>query len=234
MIDAHVHINSISKIKEFGKFKKYKEISKNNSISKYCCVPIGVPENFKNKTTPNNDIVLKKSNKDSSIIPVYWFNVFNLPKKISKMFKAIKFHPDIGVVDIDDKRVINFVKKINLPVFVHTNESKSHTKLSKVINLAKKVEVPVIALHSGSVIKTFFNLNNYSFPKNVYFEISGIQYPIILKKIYNLFGAKRIIFGSDYPFSDPRVSLSMLKTIEISKSEFDLITKRNIIKILKI
>jgi len=47
-----------------------------------------------------------------------------------------------------------------------------------------------------------------------------------------MFGAKKIIFGSDYPFGDPRVSLAMIDTLNPSKKEHDLITKKNITKIL--
>ncbi|MFH1917819.1 MAG: amidohydrolase family protein [Nanoarchaeota archaeon] len=235
MIDAHIHMGSISyKGKNWGKFEEYKKIAKKLGIERYCVIPIGLPENFVDNSTPNNDSVLREGDKDKSIIPIYWFNVLDLPKEIDKRYRAIKFHPDIGKVNIDDKRVIKFVNKINLPVFVHTNESKDFSNLGKVANLAGNVNVPVIAVHSGSVTSTFFKLDNYKFPNNVYFETSGIQYSIILQKIYEKFGAERIIFGSDYPFGDPRVSLAMIETLGISKKEYELITKKNISKILKL
>lgn len=232
MIDAHIHLGTIpGKRKKWGSFDEYKKIAKKLKIDKYCVVPIGLPENFTNKTTPDNNSVLKQ--RDKSIIPVYWFNVFDLPDNIDKRYKAIKFHPDIGEINLDDKRVVDFVNKVNLPVFVHTNENKDYSNLGKVSSLAGKVNVPVIAVHSGSVTKTFFRLDNYQFPSNVYFETSGIQYAIILKKIYERFSAKRIIMGSDYPFGDPRVSLSMIETLNPTKKEIRLITEENILKILK-
>jgi len=234
MIDAHIHLGSLSyKGKNWGNFEKKKKIAKKLNIKKYCTVPIGLPKNFTSKTTPNNGSVLKEYKKNKSIIPIYWFNIFDLPNKIDKKYKAIKFHPDIGKIDIDNKKVYDFIKQINLPVFIHTNENKEYSNLKKISNLAKIVNVPIIAVHSGSVTKTFFNLDNYNFPKNVYFETSGIQYSIILKKIYNKFGANRIIFGSDYPFGDPRVSLAMIKTLELSKKEYNQITEKNIPKILR-
>ncbi len=184
------------------------------------------------KTNPYNDFVLKEGKKDKKIIPVYWFNVFNLPNSVDEDYHAIKFHPDIGEVNIDDERVVAFVRRIDLPVFVHTNENKEYSKLNRISNLAKKVNVPVIAVHSGSVTKTFFNLDDYQFPDNVYFEISGIQYSLILKKLYQRFGAERIIFGSDYPFGDPRVSLAMIETLGLNKKEHTQVTGRNMEEIL--
>lgn len=234
-MDAHVHLGSIPcNGKNWGSFKEYKQIAKKIGLEKYGTIPIGLPENFSNKSTPDNSSVLSEFKKNNLVIPFYWFNVFDLPEKIDEKYKAIKFHSDIGKVAIDDKRVIDFVKKINLPVFVHTNESKEYSNLGTVLNLAKKVNVPVIAIHSGSVTSTFFKLDNYKFPKNVYFETSGIQYAVILKKIYEKFGAEKIIFGSDYPFGDPRVSLAMIETLNPTKKEYNLITGKNISKILNL
>ena len=235
MIDAHVHIGSIpNQGRNWGSFQEYRRIAKDFGIKKYCIVPIGLPENFTEKSTPNNSIVLKEYEKNKSVVPKYWFNVFDLPDKIDKRYKAIKFHPDIGQVAIDDQRVIEFTNKINLPIFVHTNENKEYSNLEKVCNLARKVKVPVVAVHSGSVTKTFFTMDNYNFPENVYFETSGIQYAVILKKIYERFGAGRIIFGSDYPFGDPRVSLAMIETLNPTEKEYELMTEKNVSKILGI
>jgi predicted TIM-barrel fold metal-dependent hydrolase len=236
MIDAHLHLGSILDNRgiNWGSFKDYKKITKSLGIKKICLTPVGLPNNFLKNTTPDNESVLKQMKKDNFIIPVYWFNVFDLPENIDKKYKAIKFHPDIGKVNIDDSRIINFVNKINLPIFVHTNESKDYSNLGRLSILAEKVRVPVIAVHSGSVTRTFFNLDDYDFSDNVYFETSGIQYAVILKKIYKRFGAERIIFGSDYPFGDPRVSLGMIDSLDLSKKEYLQVTKENIIRILKI
>ena len=235
MIDGHVHFGSLPHNgKTFGSFEEYKRICDKIGVSKYCMQPIGVPNNFSQKTTPDNQSVLSAQINDSKMIPIYWFNVFDLPDKIDDAYKAIKLHSDIGQISIDDKRVVDFVKRINLPVFVHTNENKEFSNLDKVIKLAEKVEVPVIALHSGSVTKTFFKLDDYKFPDNVYFETSGIQYAFILKKIYQMVGADRIIFGSDYPFGDPRVSLAMIDTLDVTKKEYSKIVGKNIELILKL
>ena len=235
MIDAHAHLGSLPQGGiNWGKFEEYQEISKKLNINNYCITPIGMPENFSKNTTPNNNSVLSEADKDKKIIPIYWFNVFDLPKTINGKYKAIKFHPDIGKINLNDKRVVDFVNKINLPIFVHTNEGKDYSNLEKASELAKQVKVPVIAVHSGSITRTFFNLDNYEFPENFYFEISGIQYALILKKIYKRFGAGKIILGSDYPFGDIRVSLAMIETLGLNKKEYEKITERNIKNILKL
>ena len=96
MIDAHLHFGSIPhKGRNWGSFEEYKKIAGGLEISRYCLTPIGLPSNFTDKTTPDNASVLKEADKNEKVIPVYWFNVFDLPKMINKRYKAIKFHPDI-------------------------------------------------------------------------------------------------------------------------------------------
>src|SRR3989344_3333185 len=137
MIDAHVHLGSIpSNGKNWGSFREYKSIAKKLGINRYGTVPIGLPENFTNNSTPDNNSVLKESEKNKSVIPVYWFNVFDLPENIDNRYK--------------------------------------------------------------------------------------------------MFGAKRIIFGSDYLFGDPRVSLGMIESLNPTKKEYKLITEDNVKKILNL
>jgi len=64
MIDAHLHLGSIPfKGKEWGNFIEYKKIAKKVGIEKYCLVPIGLPKNFTDKTTPDNNSVLNEAKK---------------------------------------------------------------------------------------------------------------------------------------------------------------------------
>jgi len=65
MIDAHVHLGSIPQGgMSWGDFKEYQKIAKKINIEKYCVTPIGKPDNFTNKTTPNNNSVLLNLKKD--------------------------------------------------------------------------------------------------------------------------------------------------------------------------
>ncbi len=238
MIDAHVHYGKfVYGNKNWSDIGEYTKIAKKIGIKYFCTVPIGLRENFEKKTTPDNNSVLELKKKNDNVIPVYWINIFdkNINKNyIESNYAAIKFHPDIGEVSIDNKKLISIIKDIELPLFVHTNESKEYSSLEKLISLAKKIpEKDFIAIHSGSVTRTFFKLFNYKIPKNIYFEVSGLQYEIILKKIYSIVGAKKIIFGSDYPFGDPRVALERIKVVAKNKKEFSLMTGDNIKGVLK-
>lgn len=240
MIDAHIHIGDFGyRGKTYGKFSEYQKIIQKTDIKKFCAVPIGLNENFENKTTPDNSMVLELSKKDKRIIPIYWLNVFDFKEKeipfIVKNYKAVKFHPDIGNVAADDGNLVKILEKINLPVFVHSNESKDYSSLSRIINLANILpKNKIVAIHSGSVTRTFFKLFDYKIPKNLYFDVSGLQYELILKKIYELVGAKHIIFGSDYPFGDPRVALERIKVVAKDRKEFEQMTEVNISSILDI
>ena len=74
MIDAHVHMGSIPSGEEkWGNFRDYHKIAKKNDVTKYCVVPIGLPENFVDGTTPDNNSILEEIGKNKSVIPIYWF-----------------------------------------------------------------------------------------------------------------------------------------------------------------
>ena len=240
MIDAHMHIGNFEyERKVWGTFEEYLDIIKKIKIKKFCAVPIGLKENFKNKTTPDNNSVLELAKSDKRIIPIYWLNCFDFDENqlsyIKENYSGIKFHPDIGNINIDNNKLVKILGKNDLPVFVHTNEKDNYSSLSRLINLANIFpNKKFIAIHSGSVTRTFFNLFDYKIPKNLYFDISGLQYEIILKKIYELVGAEGIIFGSDWPFGDPRVALERIKVVAKDKREFKQMTEDNISYILKI
>jgi predicted TIM-barrel fold metal-dependent hydrolase len=236
MIDAHMHVGDfVFKGKNWSSYGEYTKAAKEAGITRFCAVPIGKHSDFANTSTPDNESILRLAKKDKRVIPVFWLNVFDFKAGRSALsdFFAVKLHPDLGEFAIDDPRVMRIVNNIDLPVFVHTNESKDHSSLARMIRLADQFpEKRFIAIHSGSVTRTFFKLHDYSIPENLYFEVSGVQYELILKKLHSMVGADRIVFGSDYPFGDPRVALERVKVIAKSRKEFEKMTEGNISELL--
>lgn len=239
MIDAHMHVGDfIFKGKNWSSYSEYTRIAKAAGIRRFCAVPIGKRGDFANTSTPDNGSVLKLAKKDKRIIPVFWLNIFDFGAKERasiRKFSAVKLHPDLGEFAIDDRRVMRMINDIDLPVFVHTNENKDHSSLARMIRLADQFpEKLFVAIHSGSVTKTFFKFHDYDVPENLYFEVSGLQYELILKKIYATVGADRIIFGSDYPFGDPRVALERIRVVAKNRKEFERMTDGNISELLRL
>jgi len=237
MIDAHMHVGAfVYKGKNWSSYSEYTKAAKAAGIRRFCAVPIGKHTDFANIATPDNGSILTLAKKDKRVIPVFWLNVFDFGAKerasISK-FSAVKLHPDLGEFAIDDSRVMRTINGIDLPVFVHTNENKDHSSLARMIRLADQFpEKLFVAIHSGSVTKTFFKFHDYEVPDNLFFEVSGLQYELILKKIYATVGADRIIFGSDYPFGDPRVALERIRVVAKNRKEFEKMTEGNISELL--
>ncbi|VVB73304.1 Amidohydrolase [uncultured archaeon] len=237
MIDAHMHFGDfVYKGRNWSSYEEYVKAAESVGVKRFCAVPIGKHSDFANKSTPDNESILKLAKRDKRVIPVFWLNILDFSKKERSsldQFFAVKLHPDLGEFAIDDPRVIRIVNDIDLPVFVHTNESKDHSSLQRMTNLAKRFpKKKFIAIHSGSVTRTFFKLHDYAIPDNLYFDVSGVQYELILKKLHSMVGADRMIFGSDYPFGDPRVALERIRVIARNKREFDRMTERNIAELL--
>ena len=228
-----MHIGAfVYKGKNWSSYSEYTKAAEAAGINRFCAVPIGKHSDFENTATPDNESVLRLAKKDKRVIPVFWLNVFDFSEKERSSldrFSAIKLHPDLGEFAIDGPHVVKLIDGIDLPVYIHTNESKDNSSLLRMINLAKAFpEKRFIAIHSGSVTKTFFKFHEYKVPDNLFFEVSGLQYELILKKIYATVGADRIVFGSDYPFGDPRVALERIKVVAKNRREFEKMTEGNI------
>lgn len=51
-------------------------------------------------------------------------------------------------------------------------------------------------------------------------------------KAFELYGADKIIFGTDFPFSDRKKEIELLNSLRISEDEYDKITFKNIKKVM--
>ena len=66
-----------------------------------------------------------------------------------------------------------------------------------------------------------FDYNNISCPEDLYY------------KAIELYGIDKIIFGSDYPFSNLSDEISLLNNLKLSDDEYKKIAYKNLMKVLK-
>jgi len=48
------------------------------------------------------------------------------------------------------------------------------------------------------------------------------------------YGSKRLLFGSDFPFSTPRGELAKVKSLKLSEEDYRNVVSSNILKLMKI
>lgn len=159
-------------------------------------------------------------------------------------FKGIKLHPDYQNVFADDEKFISLVKRateMGLYVTIHSGEDLGMRAPYKcmpnhIANLLNRVdEERVILAHMGG-----FNIWDDIIESGIvkckaYFDTAIVSKFMDIEKyrrIIDMHGADRILFGSDMPWEDPRLTLNFLKSAELSDEEMTLICEKNSQKII--
>lgn len=126
---------------------------------------------------------------------------------------------------------LNSAKK-KLPLFIHCDYPVTKNEINKIIIFSKEWEdVPIILGHTGGDfwIEAIKGAKEAS---NIYLDLS---------EVINLVAAKvtvkevpgRVIFGSDFPWEDPKVSLTRINELSLDESTLKKIFSENILRIVK-
>lgn len=163
---------------------------------------------------------------------------------------AVKFHSyfqKITEKDYDNcVEISKICEEFKIPILIDTSFGGEHLYKIKNLELAveilKKVkEIPVVLLHSGGlkVLEAF--LVAEQFP-NVFldtsFSVNYFKNFSILKnyiEVYKKLGCNRVIYGSDFPYSDLRQSFNdtynLLRKAFKTKTDIEKVFYKNAIKI---
>ncbi|MDR1913090.1 MAG: amidohydrolase family protein [Clostridiales bacterium] len=167
----------------------------------------------------------------------------NCPEEIQRLknlgLRGVKIHPDVQQFAIDDVRMLDIYARLegNIPVLIHTGDYRydySHPKrLARVLDMFP--DLVVIAAHFGgwSIWDLALEYLEHRF---CYLDISssimflGNRRATELIRVY---GAERILFGSDYPMWSPGDELERFNTLDLTDDEKDMILSRNALRILE-
>lgn len=141
--------------------------------------------------------------------------------------------------------VMSLCSERKLPVLIHTNESIGHSypgkapvTLPEIYRLAKRFpDNSIILAHWGGGL-FFYNLLKKEVRetlKNVYVDTAASPflydtaiYPVAVK----IFGAEKILFGSDFPLLKPSRYFNEMKNTGLSDHDMNLICGENAEKLL--
>ena len=156
--------------------------------------------------------------------------------------KGVKLHPDIQNFKVDDTKVIKIFEicnKKNLPVLLHTGDSRyDNSNPDRVEKILKKFpDLTIIGAHFGgwSVWDTAPQLL-FKY-KNFYVDTCSSFYALSkekAKEIIDLYGADRVIFGTDFPMWKQKDELEFLFDLGLSESELKNILYNNLANLLNI
>lgn len=189
----------------------------------------------------NEHIYELSSQANRRIIQFFWANPMRkglfdeLDSKYSRWnFGGIKLHQCIhpfNILSSDFQTIIEFADKFRLPVFIHPY---SKNDVIQIIQVSSQVQASLIIGHLIGL--EIFIENKNLVGSNVFFDISCpsfISEDRILKAV-NVFGANRVILGSDIPYGRHNLSqiIDKIRKLNLSENQTKLILGGNMANLL--
>lgn len=160
-----------------------------------------------------------------------------------------EMRPDMQLLDLEDEAIISpfmeTIKKHRLILLTHASEPVGHDYPGKGIItpdvlypfLTRHSEVTIVCAHWGGGLPFYALMPEVkkALP-NVYFDTAASPFlyePRIYTLVSELFGADRILFGSDYPLLPQTRLLQEINSASITEEEKNLITGENARKLLE-
>lgn len=156
---------------------------------------------------------------------------------------GLKIHPSNMNIDADDIRLVPVLRKaaeLKVPVMYHSNPSLTGfndncapDKINKIIKVFPDIQF--ITAHMGGMkyLDAFSGCTwvDISFILPELVQLYGIEHT---NRILRMFGADRLIFGTDYPEMEYELYCSILDKFDFTEEEKKKIAYENINSILQI
>ena len=161
----------------------------------------------------------------------------NLNMTLKKGFRGVKLHPRSQQFDPLEKRhawIFEAIAAHKKPILIHTRcEGLDSTHPLRVAELAQLFPtLKVILGHFGGGLKEIFekvkNADNLFLETSIYACTSSVE------RAVEICGSKKILFGSDVPFSDMEIEVMKVQKAKISMKDKKNILYNNAIRILAI
>jgi len=201
-----------------------------------------------------NEELFTQLTNSSMLMPVAVLNptLSNWQKSLNRccdqyQIAAVKLHPNYHCYNLSDagaQDLIKAVGKIGLPVIVQlrVQDTRSHHPLMKVpdVSVTDVIEVakalPEVKIVLGGVKwheATSQTANIKSLP-NLWLDISHVEVVDGLRRLIDVYGTERILFGTHAPFFYVRSAIIKLNEAQLSHEERETITRRNAERLLEI
>ncbi|MCH5303496.1 MAG: amidohydrolase family protein [Ruminococcus sp.] len=169
----------------------------------------------------------------------------------SSGFRGIKLHPDYQEMYIDDEKFYELIKTaVELDLYVtihagvdvsysddvHCTPKRSRKLIDRIYGDNKNIEPRIIFAHLGG-IDMYDDVEKYLVGQPVYFDLAVILSMAEkeqVERIIKTHGADKILYASDFPWSDLKSNVSLMNSLDISSEEKELILHKNAEKILNI
>ena len=152
--------------------------------------------------------------------------------------RGIKLHPDTQQFDMDAPEAMAIYEMVEgeFPILMHCGDYRyDHSHPARLANVLDAFpNLTVIGAHFGGW--SLFDLAvEYLEERHCYLDISSSMVFLGLrrtKELIRLYGADRILFGTDFPMWDAKEELERLRSLELTDEEMEKILYTNGMKIL--
>ncbi len=160
-------------------------------------------------------------------------------------FKGIKLHPEFQDFDVDDEKIIQFIKRaeeFGLIIIFHAGKDPgfpppAHSAPEKMARMLDRVDGrKIVAAHMGGFWE-WEEVKKYLLDSPIYFDtacIAKFMDKELCRDIIRAHGADKILFGSDYPWTTSGETLEYVKALGLNEEELERITFKNAKKLLNI
>jgi hypothetical protein len=180
-----------------------------------------------------NRYLTELTRPDFEVFPFFFmWNDFAV-EQLSHAHKGIKWHrhgdePHYRYDDPKCAAAIEEIRRRNMPV---TLEEELHFTLKFIHELAPdvKVIIPHCGLLNGGY-ESFCHHRTWDLP-NIYTDTSLVPSSIV-EDYVRRYGTERIMFGSDFPFGDPRSEAKKIQMLHLNETQKEALLSGNVTRLL--
>ncbi len=163
-----------------------------------------------------------------------------IERMISLGLHGVKLHPDSQSFDMDCPAAMKIYERLEgrLPLLIHCGDyrfDRSHPR--RLVNILEAFpKLTVVAAHFGGW-SIFDEAIPYMKDRNCYMDISSSMPFIGKEKVYDLislYGADRLLFGSDFPMWHPVKEYEMFMQLPMSREKRQKILYKNAAEVFDI
>lgn len=156
-----------------------------------------------------------------------------LERLIDKGFRGVKLHPVCHGYVVSHRLCFptyEVAMDKQVPMLIHSGWGE-YGEIRFIVELAKKcANLKIVIGHM--IEKDLFSLAPPH--ENLFVESSYSSHPRRIEQAIRSFGADRVVFGSDYPFSHPATELSKIYSARLSHEEREKILHKNAEALLRL
>ncbi|MFO7753575.1 MAG: amidohydrolase family protein [Desulfobacteraceae bacterium] len=174
--------------------------------------------------------------KDAPIQIIPYFFIWNdfATDQITEQHKGIKWHrhKDEPVYHYNTRECRLAVEKIRELLMPVVYEEELENTIEFIFSIAKGVRV--IIPHLGGLNGSYYALKRNSVWENpMVYTDTALAAPAEIKDYIKEYGTGRILFGSDFPFGDPKLELSKILKLELKPEDENAILSENLTSLLR-